>query len=384
MTLRRLLALVMVAGFLSGCATPPKTPVYRLEPVVSTTQQWNGIAASSDGRIFLAFPRWSTAVPVSVGELLPDGTVKAFPDATWNAWDGKTENAARFVSVLSVHVDARNTLWVLDAGNPFFGPTLDGAAKLVEIDLGKGIVVRVLPLDGKAALPTSFLNDLVVDAEKQTAYITDCGAPALVVVDLKKGRVRRVLEDHASTKSEKIEVTIAGKPVRMPDGSVPDIHADGLVLDANGDYLYFQALTARTLHRIDTEALRDTSLSKKELADKVDTHFASVVADGLYFARDGYLYITSLEDQGLVRLTPSGELEKVASDPALQWPASLAEDKDGHLLILDAQVQHWGQPPGKYTLYRMFPPLENGDSKASKARKKTFSFSVGAGINSGW
>ena len=64
-----------------------------LEQVAQSARQWTGIAVMPDGRIFVNFPRWSDDVPVSVGELRPDGSVRAFPNAEWNsgeAWTGGT------------------------------------------------------------------------------------------------------------------------------------------------------------------------------------------------------------------------------------------------------------------------------------------------------
>ena len=89
-----------------------------LEQVAQSARQWTGIAVMPDGRIFVNFPRWSDDVPVSVGELLPDGSVRAFPNAEWNSGAPAPEN--RFVCVQSVVADREGYLWVLDSGNPKF------------------------------------------------------------------------------------------------------------------------------------------------------------------------------------------------------------------------------------------------------------------------
>ena len=45
-----------------------------LEWVADFDHQVTGVAATADGRIFVNFPRWTDDAPISVGELMPDGT----------------------------------------------------------------------------------------------------------------------------------------------------------------------------------------------------------------------------------------------------------------------------------------------------------------------
>jgi hypothetical protein len=79
-----------------------------LEQVAQSARQWTGIAVLPDGRIFVNFPRWSDDVPVSVGELLSDGSVRAFPNTEWNSSAPAPEN--RFVCVQSVVADREGYL----------------------------------------------------------------------------------------------------------------------------------------------------------------------------------------------------------------------------------------------------------------------------------
>jgi hypothetical protein len=45
-----------------------------------------GVTVAPDGRIFVNFPRWTEDTPVSVAELMPDGSTKPYPDEEWNPW----------------------------------------------------------------------------------------------------------------------------------------------------------------------------------------------------------------------------------------------------------------------------------------------------------
>jgi sensor domain CHASE-containing protein len=55
--------------------------------------QVTGVAVTKDGRRFVNFPRWTDDAPISVAELLPDGSLRPYPNETWNAW--RNDRAAR-------------------------------------------------------------------------------------------------------------------------------------------------------------------------------------------------------------------------------------------------------------------------------------------------
>jgi sugar lactone lactonase YvrE len=190
-------------------------------------------------------------------------------------------------------------------------------------------VIRVYPFDASAAPADSYLNDVRIDTAADTAYITDSGLGAIVVLDLKTGIARRLLADHPSTKADpKFAPTVGGKPLRFAmgpqKGQVPRIHADGIALDAKGGWLYWQALTNTRLHRAPTKLLRDPATTPEALAKAVESLGETVMADGLEFGPDGNLYITALERDAVLRRSPDGTLTPVAQGPRLAWPDSLA------------------------------------------------------------
>ncbi|CAN5194589.1 hypothetical protein BH10PSE6_BH10PSE6_12070 [soil metagenome] len=58
----------------SQALAPPLS--FRLEEAASFPHQVTGVACSPDGRVFVSFPRWTEDAPVSVAEVLKDGTLK--------------------------------------------------------------------------------------------------------------------------------------------------------------------------------------------------------------------------------------------------------------------------------------------------------------------
>jgi sugar lactone lactonase YvrE len=343
--LRSLAAAAFLLG--AGCVTPPP----RYEPAMPSSaalfelqtynEQATGIALSRTGRIFLNFPRWDRDPASSVVELLPDGTLKPYPNQEWNRWrrDASLDPASRFVCVQSLFVDDSDVLWILDPASPAFAGVVPGGAKLVKVDLATDSIVQVIPFDEKAAPPKSYLNDIRVDPVANTGYITDSGIGAILVVDLKSGNATRRLYDHPSTKAEPGYVpVIGGRKLLDASGRPPQIHADGIALDAAGKYLYYHALTGTTLYRIGTEQLRDFSLDEGELGRKVERLGATGAVDGMLIDDADNLYLTALEGNGILRRSPDGSLKTIASDPRIRWPDSMALSVDRYLYFTASQI----------------------------------------------
>ena len=340
---------------MAGCASSDSTHTGRMSlvEVASGDRQWTGIAIAPDGRIFVNYPRWSDNVPFSVGELRPGGAVSPYPDEELNRWTPGSDPAEHLVCVQSVMVDRSGYLWILDAANPQFKGVVDGGAKLLKIDLASNRIVKSIRFMPPVIKPESYLNDVCVDTKRQVAYLTDSGAGGLIVADLTTGASRRVLARHPSTLSEGAVLTIGGHPWLSPDGSVPKVHADGIAMDPGGDILYYQALTGRTLHRIETRWLRDSKLTEDELGEKVEILGRTGSADGLLFGPDGRIYISALEENAIKAFSPGGKTEIVVQSPQLAWPDSFAIGPDGAIYVTCSQI-HLGQnPPSPYKIFKL-------------------------------
>ncbi len=351
--------ILSVTLIITGCARPaPETSKSfagkpALEVAAESVRQWTGVAVTATGRIFVNFPRWSPEVPVSVAEVLSDGSLLPFPDDGWNSWAPDGDSSKSFVCVQSVVADGQGSLWVLDPANPWFGGVVPGGAKLVEIDVLSGAIVQVINFDETVAPAGSYLNDVRIDLWNRAAYITDSGLGALVVVDLSTGTGRRLLADHAATRAEEIILTIEGRPWLFPDGSAPRVHADGIAYDRDGDLVYFQALTGRTLYRIPGSALRDPALTEEDLAPLVETVAHPGASDGLLWDGADCVFISALEDDAVKRWCPGDGVTTVIEDPRIAWPDSFALGPDGALYVTTSQIHRGPNPPEPYRLLRI-------------------------------
>ena len=309
---------------------------------------WTGIAVSRSGRVFVCYPRWSANLEVSVAELFADGTRRPYPGEAANAWREQDDPRAAFVCVQSVYMDDLERLWILDAGNPMLRGAIPDGPKLVVVDLESDEVERTYVFDREVAPEASYLNDVRIDTASGTAFITDSGLGAIVVLDLATGDARRVLEDHPSTKAEDTRVMIGDAPFPAT------VHSDGVALDSGGGWLYYQALTGRTLYRVPTAALVDDSLDPVALANAVERFAESGVSDGLLFGPGG-VYVSSIEDGSIKRVAPDGSVETLIRDPRIIWPDSFALDRNGRVWFTTSQIHLGGDPPSPYRVLRFAP-----------------------------
>lgn len=319
-------------------------PSFRLQEAAAFPHQGTGVACSTDGRVFVNFPRWTEDAPVSVAEVLKDGTLRPYPDEEWNAWrnapavPGAIKPQDHFVCVQSVVCDGRGNLWVLDPAAPNIEKVVAGGPKLVRISLATNKVEQVIRFGEDAALQGSYLNDVRFHPDGRTAFITDSGARgSILVVDLDKGTAHSRLDGHPSTQPDKgVEVTVEGKKLQRPDGRGMQVAADGLALSNDGKTLYFQPLTGRILYRIATEHLM--SDDPEAAGRKVEKAGSSCVADGLLMTREGQLLITSPEDSS-IKLWEGDRARTLLADPALRWPDSMAQAPDGSIYVTASRIQ---------------------------------------------
>lgn len=336
-----------------------------LTQVAAFDHQVTGVAVAADGRRFVNFPRWTEDAPVSVAEVMKDGSLRPYPDARWNSWRNARANelpvSDYFVCVQSIVSDAQGNLWVVDAGAPGNEKILERAPKLVKISLATNQVTKVIAVPGDVALQGTYLNDIRFSPDGATAYITDSGTRgAIIVVNLASGRSWRTLDGSPTTQIDKtVTVTLDGKPLRRPDGRQPAFAADGIAISGDGRTLYWQALTGKTLYSIDTALLRQ-EVGDADRQRAVKTVARTQVTDGIWMSKTGTLYLTSPTDYSIKRLNGS-TVVTVLTDRRLRWPDTFAEGPDGTLYVTASHIQDsmWfkpGAPPALRTELFSFTP----------------------------
>lgn len=285
----------------------------RMKEVVSFKGiQVTGIGICEKGRMFVNFPRWRDGVPFSVVEVLKDGSHRAYPNNEMNEWENGNEiSPDKFVCVQSV-VAYQGKLYVLDTKNPSMKQVLD-VPTIYVFDLPTDTLYRTYKL-ADSTKQSSYTNDLRVDDKAGKIYLTDSGAPGLIVLDIESGENYRVLDGHPFTTAEVNHINAGGKGY---DGT---IHSDGIALDRKNDILYFHALTGYTLYGIPTSQLISRAVDEEKIF-----RMKTPAPDGMIMDEKGNLYMGDLEHNAVVYLTPDKkEIHTLVEGGNISWPDSFA------------------------------------------------------------
>jgi major royal jelly protein len=278
---------------------------------------WNAVAIDGN-RVFVAGPRWAGANGPAIALIDGKEGLIPYPDALWNGWQPGADATKTFVNVNAIHRDDHDGLWVIDTGSPTFGgDPLPDAAKAVRIDLATNRVDRIYPFGPQTALPGSYIDDIRFHGDH--AYLTDAGRAGLIVLDLRSGETRRVLDGAPSvTAPANRPIVMDGEIVRAPDGSPLRVNSDPLEVSPDGRYLYFGSLHG-PWSRIETRLLDDPGISASELATKVEAWADLPPVGGTAMAPDGALYFTDLANEALKKRAPDGTITTVVQDRRLHW-----------------------------------------------------------------
>lgn len=343
-------ALVLAAAASAGAApattSAPPTGA-KVESVAALTGAMpTGVTVSPSGRIFLNYPQWGDKSPFAVGEL-KDGKVTAYPNATVNTPD-PAHAAERLVSVQSVVADGADRLWILDTGAPGFAAPVPGGAKLVAVDLATNTISRTILLGADVVLPTTYVNDVRFDlrqGEAGVAYITDSsikGPGGLIVVDLASGKALRRLSGHATTMPDAgFTPTVEGQVLMNRPAKGPAtpwlVATDGIAISADGQTLYYCALSSRHFYGVPTALLRDPAVDDAAIAAAIVDLGPKAPSDGLAEDDRGRIYAGDYET-GAIRRFENGAWTTIAQDPRILWPDTLSVGTDGHLYFTANQL----------------------------------------------
>ncbi|WP_375418886.1 SMP-30/gluconolactonase/LRE family protein [uncultured Hymenobacter sp.] len=349
------------AGAGDNGAAPANSPLQVVTEIAEP--QMVALAVTGDGRKFGTFPRWDHNPVNPVAEFSADGrSVKPYPNASWCTWNDsvKTDPQHHWICPQAIIVDKTGLLWVLDPAAPGMKFIVAGGPKLVCIDPKTNQVVKNISFGPDLAPAKSYLNDVRIDTDKQIAYLTESSQGGIIVMDLKTQKGRRLLTKHPSVKAEKGLILKASGTHEMIDakGKPMMVNSDGIALSRDGQYLYYQPITAHHLYRIKTEALRNPALSEAQLGQQVENLGEVPATDGLEIDAQNNVYFTAFEQDALVRRSPDGKLTTLVKEDRLLWPDTYAWGADNTLYVTASAIQNgptWNKGVGlPGTMYRTF------------------------------
>lgn len=352
-----LFSIVLLGIFIKDASAIPLT---ESEVFAEVDGAVGGITFTSDNRVIFSYHPFYEP-NIKVAELLPDGTTLPFPNMEWQGCQNSS-HAAKSPNtclnwVLGVRTDDQDRVWILDSGQQ--EPRVE--PKLVVWDTKSNQLDKIYHLPYPASLPESQHNDFVISSKFQLVIIADEGIAvgpigdkaALVIVDLKSGLHRRVLQGHTSVMPDLLRPIIVNKG-QQNEKSIPVfVGVDGIALDKNQEWLYFAPLNKDKLYRIKMAYLADDKLSENQLANKVEFYAYKPNNGGLSIDIENNIYLTEVGEKRIgVIPADTRQYRPYSQDLRMIWPDGISYGNDGYLYTGAAQLP-------------LSAPLNNG--KASNA-----------------
>lgn len=308
---------------------PPVLGRGAIEVAVVSDRPIGNAAVSADGRIFYTIHPESNPVGTKLYEWV-GGKPKPYPNPL--------DQARLFTSPLGLAIDGRNRLWVIDPGN--HGTS---TVKLTAFDLATNRVVHVFVFPRAIAPIGSFLQDLQVSADGRWVYIADVGfwakRPALIVYDSMTRQARRLLNRHVSVYPQNYLIRNQIKPMSFLGGLLEmKTGIDGIALSRDGQWLYYAAMNHDTLYRIPTGPLKDFATPESEVARSIERVGRKPLNDGMSIDDENGVFITDVEHQAVLRMTPGGRLQTIVKDSRIRWADGLSFGPDGWLYLADSAI----------------------------------------------
>lgn len=270
------------------------------------------IAVSKNNRIFMS-NHFFYGAQHKIVEILKDGTASPYPNKLFSQ---------SLNPVLGVVVDNKNILWMLETASG-----KDRAGRLIGWDIKKDKLYKTIYLALPVIPEDSFLNDLAVDRKNEAIYITDTASAkttALIVVNLKTGKARRVLEGSPFTQPEDIAMII-DKKVVMLGGGHAKVGVNPITIDNKSEWVYFGPMTGKKLFRVKTQDLLDTTLTEATLQSRVELYAYKPISDGITIDAENNIYITDISSNSIGYIDKNKKYHKLFSDEKrLSWPDGFA------------------------------------------------------------
>lgn len=265
------------------------------------------IAVSEDGRVFMS-THLAYGPLHKVVEVLPDGSFIPYP---------KAEFFPPLNGILGTIVDKKGIFWFIDT---IWGK--DAMGRVIGWDINKNELYKIFYITRPIVNDAYILNDMAVDRDNEAIYITETAeatTSALLILDLKTGLVRRVLNGSFATVPEDKPLVINGVTVKM-QGQEARVGVNPITIDVKNEWVYFAPMSGESLYRIKTTDLNNHKLSDKELTARVENYAPKPMGDGITMDADNNIYVSDLSNNAIGVITPDRKYKILHQDNhLLSW-----------------------------------------------------------------
>ncbi len=206
---------------------------------------------------------------------------------------------------------------------------------------------RIYYLPASSTPKTSQPNDMVVDTKNGYFIIADEGIgnggdgskAAFIVVNMKTGKTRRLLEGTRTTLPENNPTIINGKHLAV-NGKDLLVGNDGITADKDFEWIYYGPLNGTKISRIKTVDLVNEDLTEIEIDNKIETYSEKPNNGGMSIDIDGNIYLTAIETNSVaVVLAKDRSVKTMIQDKNMVWPDGVSYNHvDGYMYVSAAQV----------------------------------------------
>jgi len=265
--------------------------------------------------------------------------ITPFPNKEWNTPRESDENYLS--NVLGIRNDKNGIVWMIDMAQ-----RNDIRPKIVGWNTNTNELEKIYYIDA-SCINASQPNDMVVDTKNGAFIIADEGIGnggdgskgAFIVVDMKTGNTRRLLEGHRTTKPENNPTIIDGKTLSV-NGQPLLVGNDGITADKSFEWIYYGPLNGTKIYRIKTIDLLNESLTEAELDKRIETYSDKPNNGGMSIDMDGNIYMTAVESKFItVVLAKDRSVHNMTEDENMIWPDGVSYNKvDEYMYVSAAQV----------------------------------------------
>jgi sugar lactone lactonase YvrE len=314
-------------------STPPLVAESALETVAALDFPPGNVAVAADGRLFFNYHPFAQAHrfgKATVFELV-NGKPQPYPSA---------EHQSKYQGVFGMTVDRQQRLWFIEPAGLDHERT-----RLLAFDVRTGQQVFEHWF-AKGLLP--FAQDLRVTADGNTVVLADTGLfkftdPALIVFDITSKTHRTLLAQHPSLRPQDWAMRTPFGAHKLAWGLVSFVvGVDGIEISADGQWLYYAAMTHERVYRVPMSALLDVQLDAAALAARIEEVGAKPMSDGITLDAQGRLLITDIENGGIARMDVQAaaprSLQTLVKSSKVIWADGVVAAPDGQVVFTDSAI----------------------------------------------